>query len=271
MPRTSQQYCCAFRPLSIFRLLLGASHLLRPTCRVQLPALCLLVFAVCFCPSSYAQSSTATLSGTVEDQKGALVPGASIALINADQGSQRLATTNSEGTFIFPLLPPGRYSVTATREGFGPVEMKDVVLNVNDQVALKIHLNVGTVTQAVQIVDGASLIDQSPAVGTTVDRNFVQNLPLNGRSFQSLISLTPGVAIARVSSPLSPGQFSVNGQRSNANYFTVDGVSANVGASNTSFVGPEGAGSLPSLTSTGGTNNLISIDALEEFKIQTST
>src|SRR6266566_7351978 len=111
MPRTSQQYCCAFQPLPIFRLLLGASRLLPSISYILLPALCLLVFGGSFCPSSYAQSSTATLSGTVEDQKGALIAGASIALINADQGSQRLATTNSEGTFVFPLVPPGRYSV----------------------------------------------------------------------------------------------------------------------------------------------------------------
>src|SRR5260370_23508510 len=98
MSRISQQYCCAFPPLPILRLLLGVSHVLFP-----IP--CFLVLAVCLCPFSYAQSSTATLSGTVEDQTGALIAAASIALINADQGSQRLATTNSEGTFVFPLLP----------------------------------------------------------------------------------------------------------------------------------------------------------------------
>jgi hypothetical protein len=264
MPRSSQQYCCAYSPLpAIVRLLLSAYHLL-PT------ALCLLVSAFWFPTSSYAQSSTATLSGTVEDQKGALIPGASIALINADQGSQRLATTSSEGTFVFPLLPPGKYSVTATREGFGPVEIRDVALNVNDQVAMRIHLNIGTVSQTVEIVDGASLIDESPAVATVVDRQFVANLPLNGRSFQSLITLTPGVVLTKASIN-QQGQFSVNGQRANANYFTVDGVSANVGVSAVNLPGQPGAGSLPALSASGGTNNLVSVDALQEFRIQTST
>jgi len=270
MPRTSQQYCCAFQPQPIFRLLLGASRLLPSISCSLLPALCLLVLGGSFCPSSYAQSSTATLSGTVEDQKGALIAGASIALINADQGSQRLATTNSEGTFVFPLVPPGRYSVTATREGFAPVEIKDVVLNVNDQVALKIHLNVGTVTQAVEIVDGASLIDESPAVATVIDRQFVANLPLNGRSFQSLVTLTPGVVLTK-SDFNEPGQFAVNGQRGNANYFTVDGVSANAGISPGFASGQTAGGTVPALSAAGGTNNLVSVDALQEFKIQTST
>lgn len=263
MPRKSQQYCCVFRPLPIFRLLLGASRLLPPI-------LCLLVSAFWFPTSSYAQSSTATLSGTVEDQKGALVPGASIALINADQGSQRLATTNSDGRFVFPQIPPGRYSVTATREGFGPVEMKDVVLNVNDQVALRISLTVGSVSQTVDIVDGASLINESPAVGTTVDRQFVGNLPLNGRSFQSLMTLTPGVVLTKANST-EQGQFSVNGQRANANYFTIDGVGANIGVGLTFTPGQASGGSVPGFSASGGTNNLVSVDGLQEFKVQTST
>src|SRR5713101_4877213 len=258
MPRTSQQYRCAFRSLPVFRLLLGAS-------RLPPIALCLLVSVFCFPSSSYAQSSTATLSGTVEDQKGALIADAGIALINAEQGSQRLATTNSEGTFVFPLLPPGRYSVTVTREGFAPVEIKGLVVNVNDQVAIKIHMNVGTVTQAVEIVEGASLINESPSVGTVVNRQFVENLPLNGRSFQSLITLTPGVLLTRTNSS-EQGQFSVNGQRANANYFTIDGVGANIGVDGGAALGQGGGGSLSSLSAAGGTNNLVSVDALQEFK-----
>jgi len=262
-PRILKQYCCVFRPQLIFRLLLNAFHVL-------LPVFFLLVSAFWFASSSDAQSSTATLSGTVEDQKGALIADASIALINADQGSQRLAITNAEGNFVFPLVPAGRYSLTATREGFAPVEIRDVVLNVNDRVAIKVQLTIGTLSQMVEIVDGASLIDQSPAVGTTVDRDFLQNLPLNGRSFQSLISLTPGVTVARATT-FNSGQFSVNGQRTNTNYFTVDGVSANIGVSTQDLMGQEAAGSVPGLTSFGGTNNLISVDALQEFNIQTST
>jgi len=234
-------------------------------------AFCLLVIT---CHSSVdaalAQGTTATLSGTVTDQNGAVIPDVSIAVINIAQGFQRSATTNGEGAFVVPLLPPGHYTVKAEHNGFTPTEVRDVVLNVNDQVAMKIHMNVGTVSQTVQIVEGSSLINESPAVATVVDRQFIENMPLNGRGFQSLISLTPGVVLTKAVGS-EQGQFSVNGQRADANYFTVDGVSANVGVSPGFSLNQSGAGALPGLSASGSTNNLVSVDALQEFKVQTST
>ena len=99
----------------------------------------------------------------------------------------------------------------------------------------------------------------------------MENLPLNGRSFSSLIDLTPGVVLTP-SNFYEQGQFSVNGQRPDANYFLVDGVSANLGtAGGGSSLGQGGAGQLPATSAFGGTSNLVSLDALEEFRIQTST
>ncbi len=219
-----------------------------------------------------AQSANATLSGSVEDQNGAVVPGASITVENIGTGLKRQTTTSTEGNFTVPLLPPGTYTVRAQREGFSPVQVSSVVLNVGDQKALQIQLKAGNISEMVQIVNEAPLIDTSPAVGTVIDRQFVENLPLNGRSFQSLILLTPGVVVAGGLG--RPGQFSVNGQRSNANYFTVDGVTANNGADaslDAFAIGQAAAGVLPGVTTFGGTNSLVSVDALEEFKIQTST
>ncbi|HEX7770881.1 MAG TPA: TonB-dependent receptor, partial [Pyrinomonadaceae bacterium] len=204
------------------------------------------------------------------DEAGAVIPGVNITVINVAQVFQRSAITNADGRFVVPMLSPGNYSVKAEHAGFSPAELKDVILNVNDQRDIKVLLKVGSISQTVQIVDASSLIDQSPAVATVVDRQFVSNLPLNGRSFQSLIFLTPGVTPTRTTSQ-NTGQFSVNGQRTNANYFTVDGVSANVAVARFDSISQQAAGSLPALTSTGGTNNLVSIDALEEFEIQTST
>ena len=221
--------------------------------------------------SVYAQGATATLSGVVIDQAGAVIPGANIAVISIAQGFQRTTTTNDEGIFVVPLLPPGNFTVKAEHEGFNPAEVRDVILNVNDQRTVKISLKVGNLTnQTVDVLDSPTLIDESPAVGTTVDRQFVSNLPLNGRSFQSLISLSPGVVVTPANS-FNRGQFSVNGQRANANYFTVDGVSANIGANSSDGISQDFAGSLPGLNTFGGTNSLVSVDALEEFKIQTST
>ena len=228
-----------------------------------------LLSAFCLLPSAFAQSATATLSGTVTDQNGAVVPGAAVTVLNTSTTLERHATTNDDGSFTIPLLPPGAYSVTTRRDGFSPVEFKNVVLNVGDQKALKIELKAGDVNATVQVVSEAPLINESPAVATTINRQFVGNLPLNGRSFQSLINLSPGVVNA--SAGLFAGQFSVNGQRTNANYFNVDGVSANVGVSSDVASPAHFAGSLPALTSFGGTNSLVSVDGLEEFKIETSS
>jgi hypothetical protein len=221
--------------------------------------------------SAYAQGATATLSGVVIDENGAVISGANIAVISIAQGFQRTADTNEEGSFVVSLLPPGNYTVKAEHEGFTPAEFRDVVLNVNDQRTIKITLKVGKLaSQTVDVLDSPTLLDESSAVGTTVDRQFVSNMPLNGRSVQPLINLSPGVVLTKATST-EGGQFSVNGQRANANYFTVDGVSANIGVSVGSSPFQAATGSLPGLAVSGGTNNLVSIDALEEFKIQTSS
>jgi hypothetical protein len=221
-------------------------------------------------PSLRAQSATATLSGAVTDPAGANVAKATITLQNSGTGIKRATTTNSDGYFTLPLLPPGNYTLTVEQQGFATITNRDVILNVGDQRSLLIQLNVSGVAATVNVTDAASLLNESPSVGTVVNRQFVENLPLNGRSFQSLITLTPGVALTRTSN-YGGGQFSVNGQRASANYFTVDGVSANIGISSAQGLGQGGSGALPGLSATGGTNNLVSLEALEEFRVQTST
>ena len=111
---------------------------------------------------------------------------------------------------------------------------------------------------------------ESGTVNTVVDRALVENLPLNGRSFQTLIALTPGVVVT-VTAFDDQGQFSVNGQRADANYFTVDGVSANFGVTGYSSMVQTASGALPALSALGGTNSLVSVDAMQEFRIQTSS
>lgn len=281
MPRIPDAYSSALDPLndvshigiSTIRKFLSTHRAAAARCFLRgILVTCCVSFIAhdSFVTKVIAQGATATLSGTVTDEAGALISGVNIAVINLAQGFQRTATTNGEGAFVVPLLPPGNYSVKAERAGFSTAELKDVILNVNDQRVIKLYMKVGDISQTVEIVDSSSLIDESPAIATVVDRQMVGNLPLNGRSFQALITLSPGVVLTRTSGT-EQGQFSVNGQRANANYFTVDGVSANIGAIATSIPGQSGAGSLPGLSASGGTNNLVSVDALEEFKIQTST
>ena len=229
------------------------------------------VLVISIANSVFAQGATATLSGIVIDENGAVISRANIAVISIAQGFERTADTNEEGSFVVSLLPPGNYTVKAEHEGFTPAEFRDVVLNVNDQRNIKITLKVGKLaSQIVDVLDSPALLDESSAVGTTVDRQFVSNMPLNGRSVQPLINLSPGVVLTKATST-EGGQFSVNGQRANANYFTVDGVSANIGVSIGGTPFQASTGSLPGLAVSGGTNNLVSLDALEEFKIQTSS
>jgi Carboxypeptidase regulatory-like domain len=242
--------------------------------RNPLPVLFVLIVAGAALATAFAQSATATLSGAVVDEAGAVVAGAKIELTNLSAVLKRAATTSGEGYFSFPLLPPGTYTLQALREGFAPVEIKNIVLNVNDQQAIRIQMKVGQVGATVNVVESATLIRESPAVGTVVDRQFVENLPLNGRSFQSLIQLTPGlVPTATTANRL--GQFSVNGQRESTNYFMIDGVSANLGVNTGVSISGSGlgggAGQYPGYGAQGGTNSLVSVDALQEFRIQTST
>ena len=238
-------------------------------CAVVLTACALL--CGCALPAR-AQSPTATLSGTVSDEAGAFVPGVRLTLLNLNTAVERHATTDEEGRFAVPLLQPGRYTATARREGFSAVEVRDVVLNVGDQLALRIRLRVGEISETVTVfgAEAGAASSVSPSASTVVDRRFVENLPLSGRSFQTLFELTPGTVLTRASFN-DQGQFSASGQRANANYFTVDGVSANVGVSAGAAPGQAAGGTLPALTALGGTNNLVAVEALEEFRVQTSS
>jgi hypothetical protein len=211
------------------------------------------------------------LSGTVEDERGAVIAGASITVVNVGTGARRQSTTTETGSFTIPLLPPSNYKLRVEQTGFAPVEVPDLILNVGDNKALQIQLKAGDVNAQVTIDSDAEISRTDAAVATVIDRRFVANMPLNGRSLQSLIALTPGVVFTKAGPNNSSGQFSVSGQRTNTNVFTVDGVSANFGITPSGFPGQSGSGQLPGLTALGGTNSLISVDALEEFKIQTSS
>jgi hypothetical protein len=231
-----------------------------------------MLILACLCISNFALTlSTATLTGRVTDSNAAAIVGAKVDANNIDTNLTFSTVTNDEGLFVIPNLPPGRYRIFVQKDGFQGIVKPDVTLHVQDIISLSFSMQPGSIIQSVTVEGGAPLIQkESAVVGTVVDRQFVANLPLNGRSFQSLITLTPGVVLTK-SGFFEQGQFSVNGQRANSNYFIVDGVSANIGVSVASGFSQAEAGSLPGLSAFGGTNNLVSVDALQEFKIQTST
>src|SRR5262249_6327145 len=156
---------------------------------------------------------------------GAVVSGANVTLVDVRMGLKRTVTTNEQGYFTIPLLKPSTFLLQVEHQGFLTAEVKDIVLNVGEESSLRIPMKIGDVKETVNVTDEAPLINESVAVGTVVDRQFVANIPLNGRSFQSLITLSPGVVLAPSSQSGNMGQFSVNGQRANANSFLVDGAS----------------------------------------------
>jgi len=215
-------------------------------------------------------AQNAELSGLIADPSGLAVPGARVVVQSADTGASRTVSSNQQGEYSVPALLPGPYNITIEANGFKTIHQNGVVVEVDQRARLDFALTVGSTTETVTVQGSAPLLNASDAsVSTLIGNQFVENLPLNGRSFSSLIDLTPGVVLTP-SNIYEQGQFSVNGQHPDANYFTVDGVSANLGTSS-SNLGQGGAGQLPATSAFGGTSNLVSLDALEEFRIQTST
>jgi hypothetical protein len=208
------------------------------------------------------------------DQSGKVVPDVELAITNVDTNVSSTTKTNGDGIYVLTALQPGHYRVIVTKEGFKQIALSDVILNVQDTVSRNFNLYVGAASETVTVnANGVNVNTTDASVGTVVDRQFVENMPLNGRSLQSLISLSPGVMTPKPADT-NPGGFSVNGQRADANYFTIDGTSANVGVGqggDSSYNGPGSAGALLATSTTGGTNSMVSIDAMQEFKIQTST
>jgi hypothetical protein len=218
-----------------------------------------------------AQTETATVSGRVTDAQDRVVPEAQIQLINIDTNIAVTTKTNSEGLYVISNVHPGQYRILVLKDGFKEIVKTGLVLHVQDIAAENFSLQIGSVTESVTVTANTLNINTTDAtVSTVVDRQFAENLPLNGRSFQTLIELAPGVVVVP-SGVGEAGQFSVNGQRSSSNYWMVDGVSANIGVSATNIPGNGLAGALGSFGAQGGTNSLVSVDALQEFRIQTST
>lgn len=216
-----------------------------------------------------AQSATATLSGVIVDEQGNILPAATVTLVKPATQQRRQAKSDVNGSFTFPQLLPSVYKLTAQRDGFATTEIPDVALNASDQKALRVQLKVAQVSATVTITSDIALVKETPAVATVVDRKFVENQPLNGRSFQTLIGLSPGVVFTPAN-VVTQGQFSVNGQRPSTNNFNVDGVSANFGLGPSQSLYEGAGGGVPSFSAQGGTNSLASVAAVQEFAIQTS-
>ena len=218
-------------------------------------------FLVCLALSTFslfAQSPNGNINGLVSDPSSAAVVGAEVVAANDVTGVQYTTKSNSEGIYVLPNLPPGPYRVQVSKIGFKTLIKPDIVLNVQDSLSINFTLLVGAFHEIVTVEGGAPLVNtENGTVSTVVDRQFAENLPMNGRSFQTLIELTPGV-VTVPSNGSDPGQFSVNGQRGSANYWMVDGVSANIGVPAVFTQGNGISGAAAAFSVQGGTNSLVS-------------
>src|SRR5881409_634307 len=221
------------------------------------------LLAVCsFIPALHAQGVGAAIQGTVRDTSGAIIPGAMITAINTETNLRRTGTSNESGLFSIPNLPPGKYRVQVSLSGFQTRVVENIELVVGQEFVLNTTLEVGGLAEQVTVASEIPLVDTSTAqVSGLVAEREVKDLPLNGRSFDNLISLNPVMvnssAIKQTtSSSTGPGNyFSVAGRRPGENIFLWNGV--------------EYPGCTNAISSTPGgvSGQLLGIEAVREFNI----
>src|SRR3989442_4437858 len=209
-----------------------------------------------------AQVTTGTISGVVQDTSGAVIPGVSITVKNVDTGTARTVTTDEGGRYTVPNLSVGNYEVEGQLTGFQTEVRSGITLTVGREAVVNLALKVGQISDKVTITGEAPLVESTTAtLSSLVDERTIRDLPLNGRSYDTLALLQPGVLTmgagqASMAFDYGTGQrFFVTGSRGYANTFMLDGTSLNDHANGT----PGGAA---------GQN--LGVDGVQEFKINTS-
>ena len=208
----------------------------------------------------FGQINTATLSGTVKDSSGAVVPDASVVVTETATGTTRTIRTNAAGLFTAPLLQPGIYNVAISKEGFSTTKQSNIELQVNQSASFDFTVNIGSVGQTVQVTETQPVLNtQTAGLGTVVAPKEILDLPLNGRQYTQLLQLLPGTAPVSVSQTDVPGLGGgsnvtpeINGQSGRSNLFYIDGIYATDPFFTTVSISP-------------------SIDAIQEFQEQTHT
>jgi Carboxypeptidase regulatory-like domain len=219
--------------------------------------------------SASAQVSSASVNGVIRDPKGAVIPGANIVLTSVDTSVEHTSVSNGAGDYVFLNITPGRYTLTASAQGFNPEKVAEFVLAVSQIATFDFALTVGTQTQVVTVEGTAAQLDVSGAsLGTVIATKQVNDLPLDGRNFTTLLSLTPGVV------PIMTGQSngmqngggfgaavaigsdysfpSINGQTNRSDFFLMDGLYDYGAIESTYAIAPI-------------------IDAIQEFKVVSHT
>ncbi len=200
------------------------------------------------------------ITGTVTDSSSAVVGAAIVVVTNTATSHMRQVVTNETGNYTVPFLPPGGYSVTVKKEGFKSATRNDVKLQVADSVRVNFAIEVGSITESVEVRGGAPLLTtESGTVGTVIDNRRIVELPLNGRNYLQMVALSPNVsaeqgaggeAAARKGGTRTEKSLSVAGARNQFNHYTLDGLENTDMSYNIYALQP-------------------SIDALQEFKVET--
>ncbi|RRA50181.1 TonB-dependent receptor [Acidipila sp. EB88] len=223
----------------------------------------LAVAALLLHPAMHAQVVGGTIGGTVTDASGALLAGASVTVHNENTGTQRVLTTNGSGDFSAPSIPVGTYTVTVQQQGFAPMQQNGIALAVGQALHLPLVLSVNQVSAQVTVAATASILNLSTQqTDGLVDERQVKQLPLNGRSYDQLLTLNPGSVNYTAQRSGSVGtsnssvgnMFSVSGRRPQDNLFLLNGIE---------YTGA----SLINLTPGGTSGQLLGVDAVREFNV----
>lgn len=208
----------------------------------------------------WATAQTAGVTGTVADGTGASVAGAEVRIINVDTGLARSTTSNEQGQYSVPLLPPGPYRAVVVKEGFRQVSRTSIQLDVADTARLDFVLEVGSVADSVEVSADAPLLDTEGAtIGKVVESRRISDLPLNGRNVLALTMITPGVKSNAgptnsgfADRGLSLSEISVNGGPNALNQIILDGISSIQPVFADPTINPP-------------------VDAIQEFRVQSGT
>ncbi len=199
-----------------------------------------------------SQANTGSIEGTVTDQSGSAIPGATVTVLNTDTNFQRKLTTDSAGRFHAVQLPLGGYKVTASADKFGSLSRAGLDLAVGQTINLALTLSVASLSEIVNVAGEAPVVETGAVERASyIDKNSIRTLPNNGRNFYDFMNLTPGVAI--VQGP-DGNEISVNGQKGIANNVSIDGAD-----NNNPFFGEQRGGQRPPFT--------VNLDAVKEFSV----
>ena len=211
-----------------------------------------------FSLSLFSQGNNGRILGTVTDQTGGVISGATISIIDKDRGLARTLTTDDAGEYNAPTLLPGTYTVRVEANGFKRMEHQNVVLEVGKEVRVDLTVQPGEQTQSVTVTESIPLVETTNAtLGGTLNNAQIQDLPLNGRNYQYLLSLRPGVMVQPGGGPWTQ---STNNIRPDESAWMVDGVL------NASFYDARPVTGASSFITDGAT--ILPIDAIQEFNLE---